>query len=117
MTANSNANNANSEPILIYSPFGSYQNAHKTGQLAVKQKLAACVNLIPGLTSIYEWEGKVEEATEFLLLAKTIKRSEDKLIALIKQEHAYDEPAIVSLPISGGSESYLSWIAAQVTSR
>lgn len=106
---------ASSEPILIYSPFGDMENARSTGKLAVKRKLAACVNLVPGLTSIFEWDGKVEEAQEILLFAKTTSICVPDLIELILKEHAYDEPAIVCLPIVGGAPTYLDWIRQQTS--
>ncbi len=104
---------ANSEPILIYCAYGDIENATGTARLAIQKKLAACVNLIPQIKSFYEWEGALEESDECLLIAKTTQACIPMLKDLIVAEHNYDEPGVVSLAISGGSQSYLEWIVRQ----
>lgn len=74
------------------------------------QRLAACVNVCPGLTSIYSWKGKVEEDSEVLMIIKTKKELLPALTEEIKAKHPYDEPEVLALPVIGGSESYLRWV-------
>lgn len=79
------------------------------------QKLAACVNVVPGLTSIYSWKGKVEEDSEVLMIIKTKKGLLPALTEEIKAKHPYDEPEVLALPAIGGSESYLRWVVEETT--
>lgn len=77
----------------------------------VKQNLAACVNRLPGVRSIYRWQGVVEEADEVTLFIKTTQKCYAELEAAIKALHPYQVPEIIVLPIVGGSQPYLDWIA------
>ena len=79
------------------------------------QKLAACVNVLPGVTSIYSWKGKVEEDGEVLMIIKTRKELLSALTAEIKAKHPYEEPEVLALPAIGGSDSYLRWVIAETT--
>jgi periplasmic divalent cation tolerance protein len=85
--------------------------AAKLARLLVEEKLAACVNLLPGLKSTYWWEGKIEESAECLLFAKTDKRLVSALIKKVKAHHPYRVPEIISLRIKEGNRDYLRWIA------
>ena len=76
----------------------------------VEQRLAAGVNIIPGLTSIYHWRGKIEEASELLLLAITSEERFAELEEAVKAMHPYETPEIIALPITLGSSEYLSWV-------
>ena len=82
----------------------------------VEERLAACVNLVPGLHSIYRWEGEVEEAQEVLLVAKTSEARCDALASRLEALHPYELPELVVLPVAGGSERYLAWVLAESTS-
>jgi len=82
----------------------------------VEGQLAACVQSIPGVTSTYMWEGKVERDTEHLLLIKTRKALVEKVSELVSFNHTYDTPEVISTPITGGSAKYLEWLQ-NVTSR
>lgn len=77
-------------------------------------RLAACVNLIPGIESHYWWQDRLETASEILLLIKTTDTNLKPLRRLIKEEHPYDTPEFVVLPLNGGSRRYLNWIDANV---
>jgi periplasmic divalent cation tolerance protein len=77
----------------------------------VEERLAACVNLIPGLTSIYRWQGKVEKADEYLLLIKTTSARFEKLREEIKALHPNEVPEIIAIPITAGDSAYLNWIS------
>ena len=77
----------------------------------MQARLAACVNILPGaVTSIYRWKGKVESASERLLLIKTSKKQLAKLRAAVVRMHSYDVPEFIALPIAAGSPAYLDWI-------
>lgn len=76
----------------------------------VKEKLAACVNVVPGISSIYRWEGKVEEAREVLLVIKSRRALSRKLTARVRALHSYDVPEVVTLPIASGNPAYLRWV-------
>lgn len=80
----------------------------------VRSRLAACVNIVPGLQSIYRWQDKLETAHEILLLVKTTRERFPALRDRVKELHAYDTPEIIALPVSDGSADYLSWLREQV---
>ncbi|KAL6770459.1 CUTA1 [Auxenochlorella protothecoides x Auxenochlorella symbiontica] len=81
----------------------------------VEGRLAACVNIIPGIQSVYMWKGKVERDEEHLLVIKTQSTLVPDVVARVKALHPYVEPEVVALPISGGSASYLAWVAECTT--
>jgi len=81
----------------------------KIQEALVKEKLAACVNLLP-VSSCYSWKGKIEKEKEVLLIAKTKTSLLDKLIARVKELHSYKVPEVIALPIVKGNPGYLKWI-------
>jgi periplasmic divalent cation tolerance protein len=92
---------------------GSFEEAKSIGQMLVVQNLAACVNLLENMTSIYKWEEKLEESKEVIMIAKTSKTLMPKLIETVNSLHSYDCPCILELPIQGGNPDFLSWIKSQ----
>ncbi|GAB1869050.1 Protein CutA-like protein [Camponotus japonicus] len=82
----------------------------------VENKLAACVNIIPQVTSIYEWEGKIQEDPELLLMIKTRTEKIDALTKYVKDNHPYTVCEVISLPIQNGNDDYLKWISEVVPS-
>ncbi len=82
----------------------------------VESKLAACVNLLSGIQSVYRWEGKVETAREVLLLIKSTAARFDELRDRITELHSYDTPEVIALPITAGSDKYLDWIRGETVS-
>ena len=81
----------------------------------IQQKLAACFNIIPGLTSVHEWEGKIEKDQELLLMIKTKRSKVDELSELVRKNHPYDVAEVISLPIENGNLPYLQWVAKTVS--
>ena len=76
----------------------------------VREKLAACVNLVPGVRSIYRWQDRIEDDPELLLIIKTGAGSLERLSRRVLEIHPYDEPEVISLPVDGGSPGYLDWV-------
>lgn len=82
----------------------------RIAEALVEERLAACVNLVPGLTSVYRWEGKVQREAEVLLVIKTRAGRVEALMQRLKALHPYEVPEILALPVAAGSEAYLRWI-------
>ena len=97
----------------VYMTAGSVDQAKSIGQILVGQNLAACVNLLENMTSIYKWEEKLEESKEVIMIAKTRKTLMPKLIETVNSLHSYDCPCILELPIQGANPDFLSWIESQ----
>lgn len=104
-----------SSPVLIYMTAGSREEALKIGRTLVEERLAACVNVLGGMTSLYWWNDAVQEDEEVAFLAKTRQGLVDPLIERVKALHAYDCPCIVSLPITDGNVAFLQWIQDQTS--
>jgi periplasmic divalent cation tolerance protein len=77
----------------------------------VTEKLAACVNIVPGVASVYRWAGKVEQAREVLLLIKSRRALSKRLMARVRALHSYDVPEVVTIPIASGNPAYLRWVS------
>lgn len=88
--------------------------ADRIARALVDEQLAACVNVLPEMKSVYRWEGKMEESREVLLVAKTRSALFPSLEARVRALHPYEVPEIVSLPLTDGSRPYLSWVDASV---
>jgi len=97
---------------LIYMTAGSFEEAKTIGKALVDERLAACVNIIDHMRSLYWWEGAVQEDLEVVMIAKTTEALVEALVAKVKSLHSYSVPCIVSIPISGGNPDFLSWIVS-----
>ena len=95
---------------LIYMTTSNREEAKTIGKILVEKRLAACVNIIDGMTSMYWWQGKVQEDQEVVLIAKTRKTHVTKLIETVKACHGYDCPCIIELPIQSGNPAFLKWM-------
>lgn len=90
---------------------GSEEEGVRLAKSLVGQRLCACVNLVPGVRSIYRWRDAVEDDAEVLLIMKTTKEKRGRLSRHLAENHAYDVPEALSLPVDAGGASYLAWLA------
>ncbi|MBN1135967.1 MAG: divalent-cation tolerance protein CutA [Anaerolineae bacterium] len=102
------------ERLVVLMTAGSREEADRIASALVGEMLAACVNVLPGVTSVYHWEGQVQRDQEWLLVAKSTREVLDDLVRCVQALHSYDLPEIVALPVVGGSEAYLRWIDSEV---
>ena len=94
--------------VFVTAPTGD--DGRAIARALVREKLAACVNILPGITSIYIWEGEVCEDNEVLLIIKTRAEIFETLSTLVKEVHPYDVPEVIAMPLTTGAEDYLNWI-------
>lgn len=99
---------------LVLTTAGSEEEAHRIAQTLVERRLAACVNIVPRIHSVYRWEGKVESADEFLLIIKTTRDREGPVRSAIKELHSYELPECIVIGIEAGSKEYLDWVGESV---
>lgn len=102
---------------LAFSTCPDEASARRLAQGLVGEHLAACVNMVPGLTSIYPWQGKIEQSQEWLLLIKTQQDALEALKAYLEDHHPYELPEIIAVPIEQALPDYLKWISAWVKSK
>jgi periplasmic divalent cation tolerance protein len=102
------------EAKLVLSTTGSREEAQKIARALVEEQLAACVNVLGPLQSIYRWQGHIDSADEFLLIIKTMAVMLPRLQTRIRELHSYQLPEIVEVNIEGGSEAYLRWIEESI---
>lgn len=95
---------------LIFCTFPSKESAVELSKILLNKKLIACSTIIPSCHSIYRWEGKIEEAEEYLCIFKTIEKLFDEIEKEIKEKHPYEVPEILMLEIKKGVKDYLKWI-------
>ncbi len=98
---------------MIYVTCSDEAEAGRIGRAVVEERLAACANIIPGMRSLYWWDGAVQEAGEVVLIAKTRAERVAALTARVKALHSYDVPCVVALPLTGGNADYFAWIEAE----
>lgn len=103
--------------VLVYTTWPSADEAEAVGRTIVEQRLAACVNILPGMISHYAWGGKVERAEEAVMLIKTRASLAERVGALVKQLHSYTTPAIMVLPVESLDLAYHAWIVQETDGR
>ena len=103
------------DKIVVLVTCSSAEEASRIAHALVERRLAACVNIVDGVQSVYRWKGAVEEAAERLLLVKTARSHFEALQSAIRELHSYDVPEIVALPIVEGLEAYLGWIGTSIS--
>ncbi len=100
-------------PCMVYMTAADEDEAGRIGRALVEERLAACVNVIPGMRSYYRWQGEVQDDSEVVMIAKTREALLDALVARVKELHSYDCPCVVALPIAAGNPDFLAWIEAE----
>lgn len=99
--------------MFIYATAGDAIEARRIARVVVEERLAACGNVIGGMSSVYWWKGAIQESTEAVLILKTTSDRLDALIARVKALHSYDCPCIEALPVTAGNQAFLDWIAEE----
>jgi periplasmic divalent cation tolerance protein len=98
------------DAIVVFMTAANGEEAARLADMLVGANLAACVQILPGIESVYRWEGKIERQSEVLLLAKTKKWKFDELEREVRALHSYDTPEIIAVPVTAGSAPYLAWL-------
>ncbi len=96
--------------VMIYATFPDREAALALGRDMVERGIAGCVNVLPGMTSVYVWKGVTETSEEAVLIAKLAAEGADRAVAHILSNHPYETPAVLVLPVMGGSGDYLDWV-------
>lgn len=99
--------------VMIYTTCETPDEAKSIAHDLVKRKLAACANIFPGMTAVFEWEGATQEGAETAMFVKTRAGLADTVTEEIKRLHSYDVPAVAVLEVSGGNKAFLDWIAEE----
>jgi periplasmic divalent cation tolerance protein len=102
------------EAIVVLMTAANGEEAARLADLLIGAHLAACVQILPEMESVYRWQGKIERQAEILLLAKTTRSKFDELEREVRALHSYDTPEIIALPIVAGSAPYLEWLTESV---
>lgn len=97
--------------IAVFITTSTAEEAERIANALLSQKKAACVNIIPGVQSHFLWQGKIDSASESLLVVKTEERLLDEVIRLVRELHSYSIPEVIALPIVGGNKDYLDWLS------
>ena len=99
-----------SEPIVVLMTAANREEANQIAELLVSARLAACVQILPEIESVYRWQGEVKREQEILLLAKATRARFDEIESKVRAMHSYETPEIIALPITAASEPYLKWL-------
>jgi len=99
--------------VLVYTTWPSIVEAEQAGRIIVERRLAACVNILPGMISHYWWEGKIERAEEAVMIVKTRAALADSVRQAVKELHSYQTPAIMVLPVENVDPDYHAWIVKE----
>lgn len=105
------------DKIIVFSTCASTEEAERIARAVVTKRLAACVNVIPGVKSVYRWKGEVEDAEETLLVIKSSRALFEELRAEIEKLHSYEVAEVIAMPIVDGSEAYLGWLSRELGER
>jgi len=100
--------------IVVFITTANAEEAQRIADVLLNERKAACVNIVPGVSSFFWWQGKVDSAQESLLIVKTKALVLNQIVNLVKEHHSYDVPEIIALPIIGGNRDYLEWLGKEV---
>jgi periplasmic divalent cation tolerance protein len=104
------------DAIAVFMTAANREEAAQLAEMLVTERLAACVQILPEMESVYRWQGKLERQKEVLVIAKTTKSTFEKLEKKVRAIHSYETPEIVALPVTAGSPRYLEWLYSGVNS-
>ena len=99
--------------VFVYTTYPSIVEAEQAGRALVERRLCACVNILPGMISIYWWQGKIDRGDEVVMIIKTRASLAEPVCATVKQMHSYSTPAILVLPVENVDADYHAWIVAE----
>ncbi len=99
--------------VFVYTTYPSIVEAEQAGRALVERRLAACVNILPGMVSLYRWEGAIERGEEVVMIIKTRASLAEEVRVAVKAGHSYTTPAILVLPIESVDPTYLAWLLAE----
>jgi len=100
--------------IVLLITAGSIEEAQQISRALLEQKKVACVNIVPQISSLFWWQGKIDSESEVLLLAKTKASKLPEILDLVREIHSYDVPEVIALPILDGNREYLEWIDKEI---
>ena len=100
--------------IILFIAAATADEAQQISNVLLNQKKVACVNIVPKVTSLFWWQGKLDSAQESLLIVKTKASQLENIVTVVKENHSYDVPEVIALPIIGGNQDYLEWICSEV---
>ena len=104
----------NKENVVIFITTGTDEEAQVVSKALLNNRLAACVNTVPNINSLFWWHDKLDSAQESLLIVKSKASLLNEIVRLVKEVHSYETPEIVALPIIGGNPDYLNWIDKEI---
>lgn len=102
------------DKIVVLSTAASAEEAEKIARRLVEERLAACVSVIREIRSFYRWQGKIEDAAEWLLVIKSSRERFDALRTAVEKLHSYDVPEVIALPVVEGARNYLNWLGSEL---
>jgi periplasmic divalent cation tolerance protein len=102
------------DKIVVFSTASSAEEAEKIARELVNERLAACVNVVPAIRSIYRWQGKIEDSQEVLLIIKSSRERFDALRTLLEKLHSYEVPEVIAMPVVDGAPNYLNWMDGEL---
>lgn len=105
----------NAEVLVVLCTFPDEEGARQIGALLVEKQVAACVNVVPGLRSIYRWQGERHEDVEVLAVIKTTREAYPRLEAALLEAHPYETPEVLALPVVAAAEAYRQWVVGSVS--
>ena len=100
--------------VVILTTAANEEEAHSIAELLLNQRTAACINVVPGVDSLFWWQGKLDSAKESILVIKTRASLVPEIVEIVKKVHSYEIPEIIALPITSGNADYLEWIDSNV---
>jgi len=106
--------NGNTELVVLFITTATAEEAGRISEVLLNERKAACVNIVPKVSSLFWWQDKIESAEENLLIVKTKAPLLNEVVRLIIENHSYEVPQVIALPIVGGNQDYLEWIDKEV---